>query len=523
MKHRHSLKKIVAWIALAAILVSAAACSKVPKTDITAKSNTERLEDAAIVTLASASASKPASEASAAAAPETVGSTGLRYDEVAIPTSPLYDLLGASTRYTVELTPASDVVKIDVDADVYLPDTDKLPTLHVSPRDFTQEEVTKLFRALCGDTVMYKAQEQMTRAEVQERIADVEAEMQTATDPDRIKKLESNLAYWQKELKTAPEAVPTEICDGTLEERQLGIQEYLGKYKALDAYEHQDGYYTYWGKSFHVHGETYDKNKKSGYDFPVEASIWYIRDQSFGQYLNYNVRKWIVDESAVPADAVGLKMTPVEARKLVESFWADNGFADMVVSGVYLVHNVLPDGYSPEDHPTDPYADKHAYVVTCCRSIDGALTLPADSGDPHWGFESCTFTITDNGIESFNWYSPYAYGDVTTKNSALLTFDKIDEIFQKMMLVKYDLNGNTNDLTSAAYRIDRVALEMSRVTDRKSSEKGLLIPVWNFYGTFDFTYENGHTYGSDELQGFPNPLLRINAIDGTVIEPRYGC
>ncbi len=514
MKNRRILRKALAWISLAAILLSGTGCTKAPQADITAKSNTERLEEAAIMTPASTLAQPIVEEKSAAVEPEAAAAI--------IPYSPLYDLLGASTRYSVEIEPASEVVKITVDADVYLPDTVQMPTLHVTPRDFTQEEVTKLFNALCGDTVMYKAQQQMTRAEVQERIADVEAEMQIATDKERIKKLESNLAYWQAEYEKAPEAVTAEVCDGTLEERQLGIQEYLGKYKALDAYEHQEGYYTYSGKSFHVHGETYDKNKKSGYDFPVGANVWYTRDQSFGQYLNYNVRKWIADESTVPGDAVGLTMTPAQARQLVEDFWADSGFTDMVVSGVYLTQNSDP-GLSGGNGQPDPYGDNSAYVVTCCQSIDGSLTLPAQSGDPHWGFESCTFTITDNGIESFNWYSPYAYGDVTTKNSALLTFDIIDEIFQKMMLVKYDLNGNTNDLTSAVYRVDRVALEMSRVTDRKTSEKGLLIPVWNFYGTFSFTYENGHTYGSDELQGFPNPLLRINAIDGTVIEPRYGC
>ena len=103
-----------------------------------------------------------------------------------------------------------------------------------------------------------------------------------------------------------------------------------------------------------------------------------------------------------------------------------------------------------------------------------------------------------------------------------MTFDKIDEIFRKMMLVKYD-EHNSNGLTSAAYRVDRVALEMSRVTDRKSSEKGLLVPVWNFYGSYYFTYEDGLNFGSDDREGFPSPLLRINAIDGTVIEPRYGC
>ena len=520
MKNARSLRKALAWIALAAVLLTG--CTKASQADITAKSNTERLEDAAVVTLAYTPASQPAQEEVAATPVETVGSTGLRYDEVAVPSSPLYDLLGASTRYSVDLTPKSDIVKIIVDADVYLPNTLEMPTLHVEPRDFTQEEVTKLFNALCGDTVMYKAQEQMTKEEVAERIADVESEMKTATDKDRLKKLESNLAYWKEDYEKAPETVEKQISDGTLEERQLGIGEYLGKYKALDAYEHQEGYYTYGGKAFHVYGQTYDKNTKSSYDFPIGGSIWYIRDQAFGQYLNYNVRKWIADETAVPADAAGLKMTPVEARKLVEAFWTDNGFEDMAVIGVYLTRN-SDTGNGGDRKVPDPYGDNSAYVVACGRSIDGILPPPPCPGDPHWGFESCSFTITDNGIENFNWYSPYAYGDVTTENSALLTFDKIDEIFQKMMLVKYDLTGGSNGLTSATYRIDRVALEMSRVTNRKSSEKGLLVPVWNFYGSYYFTYEHGGNFGSDDREGFPSPLLRINAIDGTVIEPRYGC
>ena len=519
MKNARSLRKALAWIALAAVLLTG--CTKASQADITAKSNTERLEDAAVVTLAYTPASQPAQEEVAATPVETVGSTGLRYDEVAVPTSPLYDLLGASTRYSVDLTPKSDIVKIIVDADVYLPNTLEMPTLHVEPRDFTQEEVTKLFNALCGDTVMYKAQEQMTKAEISERIADVESEMQTATDKDRIKKLESNLACWKEDYEKAPETVEKQISDGTLEERQLGIGEYLGKYKALDAYEHQEGYYTYGGKAFHVYGQTYDKNTKSSYDFPIGGSIWYIRDQAFGQYLNYNVRKWIVDETAVPADAAGLKMTPVEARKLVEAFWTDNGFEDMAVIGVYLTRN-SDTGNGGDRKVPDPYGDNSAYVVACGRSIDGILPPPPCHGDPHWGFESCTFTITDNGIENFNWYSPYAYGEYVTQSSALMTFDKIDEIFRKMMLVKYD-EHNSNDLTSATYRVDRVALEMSRVTNRKSSEKGLLVPVWNFYGSYYFTYEHGGNFGSDDREGFPSPLLRINAIDGNIIEPRYGC
>ena len=515
MKNRQSFKKILTWITLAAVLVSATGCSGASRTDIGEKSNMERLEDAAVMTLSTNAAAQPAIE-------EDPASMEAQTAAVSIPYSPLYDLLGASTHYEVELKPVSHIVKITVDADVYLPDTLQMPTLHVTPRDFTQEEVTKLFHALCGDTVMYKAQEQMTKAEIFERIADVESEMKTATDKDRLKKLESNLAYWKEEYKKAPESVEKQISDGTLEERQLGIGEYLGKYKALDAYEHQENYYSFTGKAFHVHGQTYDKNTKSSYDFPISGSIWYIRDQAFGQYLNYNVRKWIADETAVPADAAGLRMTPAGARKLVEAFWADNGFEDMVVTGVYLTRN-SDTGNGGDRKVPDPYGDNSAYVVACGKSIDGILPPPPSPGDPHWAFESCTFTITDNGIETFNWGSPYAYGEYTTKNSALLTFDKVDEIFLKMMLVKYDISGSGNGLTSATYKVDRVTLEMSRVTNHKSSEKGLLVPVWNFYGSYSFTYDDGHNFGSDDREGFPRPLLRINAIDGSIIEPRYGC
>lgn len=505
MKRNTILKKTLACISLMALLLTG--CAKVPEA-ITEKTNTERLEEKAVVTLAAA----PAEKTQESQEPQ----------EPPMHSSPLYEKLGAPTRYTAVLNPISDIVTITVDAPVYLPDIDKLPTLHVSPRDFTEQEVMQLFSALCGDTVMYKARQQMTRQEIMERIEDVQTEMETATDKDRIKKLESNLTYWQEAYENAPETLEQEVSQGQLEERQLGLKEYLGKYMALDAYEQQTDYYTHTGKSFHVHGQTFDKNLKSSYDFPISGSIWYDRDDSFGQYLNYNQRTWIADETLVPADARGLAMTPLQARQLVESFWKDSGFSDMAVVAVYLTQNT-DTGLSGGTDTPDAYGDNSAYVVACGRSIHGILPPPPSGGDPHWAFESCTFTITDRGIETFIWNSPYAYGDETTEDSSLLSFAAIDEIFQKMMTVKYDETGDAGTLTSAAYHIDRVALEMSRLTNRKSSEKGLLIPVWNFYGSYYFTYSDGHAFGSEDREGFPQPLLRINAIDGTLIEPRYGC
>ena len=100
MKHRKPFQKILAWVLLAAVLVSAAGCDKAPRADITEKSNTGRLEDAAVMTLSTNGAAQPAAQ-------ENPASVETEAAAVSVPYSPLYDLLGASARYEAELTPAS--------------------------------------------------------------------------------------------------------------------------------------------------------------------------------------------------------------------------------------------------------------------------------------------------------------------------------------------------------------------------------------------------------------------------------
>ena len=67
MKNQRTLKKTLAWISLTALLLSGLACSR-PRADITEKTNLERLEDAAVMTLSSASAPQPTAEPNTAPA-----------------------------------------------------------------------------------------------------------------------------------------------------------------------------------------------------------------------------------------------------------------------------------------------------------------------------------------------------------------------------------------------------------------------------------------------------------------------
>jgi len=170
----------------------------------------------------------------------------------------------------------------------------------------------------------------------------------------------------------------------------------------------------------------------------------------------------------------------------------------------------------------DPYGEKHAYTVTCGKSVNGVVPVSTSAmyEGQEWNYECCCFIVSDEGIQSFQWSSPNTYLETVTEDTAMLPFSRIDEIFRKMMLVKYEgAAAESSSCKLFSYAVNRVALEWQRIFEQGSKNKGLLIPVWNFYGTFDFQYTNGDHYGSSEVeQGFAEPLLTINAIDGSIID-----
>ena len=51
MKRKQLIRKILAWVSVTVILLSGIGCSKAPQVDISEKTNTERLEEAAVMTL----------------------------------------------------------------------------------------------------------------------------------------------------------------------------------------------------------------------------------------------------------------------------------------------------------------------------------------------------------------------------------------------------------------------------------------------------------------------------------------
>ena len=89
------------------------------------------------------------------------------------------------------------------------------------------------------------------------------------------------------------------------------------------------------------------------------------------------------------------------------------------------------------------------------------------------------------------------------------------------IVVQKDYVHGDDDLLRATLNIDRIQLELQRVTEENAIEYGLVIPVWNFYGEYVSEYEWA-TFSSKPPYDLPGALLTINAVDGSVIDPQKG-
>ena len=125
-----------------------------------------------------------------------------------------------------------------------------------------------------------------------------------------------------------------------------------------------------------------------------------------------------------------------------------------------------------------------------------------DSTMETWAYENLYFYVNADGIDSMTYCNPYTIGE-------------------KMMIVT-----NADNLTyenSRVFNIDRIVLGYARIYEPSTdAHTGLLVPVWDFFGSrkIDSEYD-GETY-SDTTDWPTWSFLTINAVDGSIIDRSLG-
>lgn len=519
-----NMKRIWAVLLCLVILIVLPACQPTPQKATVVQKDSERLIE---------QAQKDASDIDKVTG-DTSGESDVDSQDNSTRIS-LSEQYGIPESYEFEDEGADGILRIDVDAQVIAPDQDAMPIYRVKAGEFSQETVSALFNALCGDTKMYINSGQRTKDQIQEQIISIKKRIEDIKDnPEMAEELEFAKEFLPKveqEYENAPETVVEELADGTLVEITKTVRnssvavegdgqvdeeskQYTTKtvtYMGLNACERDPNGLNGMGKLFTVQNDesptiSYSNflNSAAGINFGMSSSIPIMDDTD-------------IDEATL--EEIGC--APSEVKHMVQEL-LDKTNSGMTVDSIYLQDDEQDGTYDDEVRS----AERYAYKIYCVRKVDeypcsfvmgGSVPDVNDMMAPYWMYEKLYFMVNSEGIFQMIWQCPIEVIETVNEDSQLKPFLEIQEIYEKMMRIKYEPQAkNWKEGDEMNFDVNRVTLSLHRIIEKDSNETGLLVPTWNFYGKMT----NIYSYGKYEALG--ESFLTINAIDGSVIDTNKG-
>ncbi len=433
--------------------------------------------------------------------------------------------------YTYNSENEAASLTINVDADVYKPESDRMPFARVTPWNFTQETVTGMFNYLFPDEKPNSSQP--TKAILEEIMLHYEQAIANGYDGQPLSDeekamLEQELGKLREDYKTAPEQ-PV-ISDGTLQ-----YIEHTGTTMVQDAEgEMKEKQVTkkYYELSASLDSAFLNINVSADESSPG-SSLWYTNIER-----NYSTDGMIrVKQGDTLPEAVQDKLTiPLEdAVAMADGFFDAAGMDDVGFFAAYLVddHGTghVDDNWDPASH----YAYKLFYthrvndVPVSCHESHGAGTR--EYKEP-WYYESITFLISDDGILEINWHEPCIVSEIVEDNTEIIDFDNAMQKFESAVGYTYGqyLDYGEGAQASIEVVIDNIQLNLIRLRemDKPDEKAGLYVPAYVFYGYVketcvyekdDYVYEGYKTSNGGGNDFYPGPfmVMAINAVDGSII------
>lgn len=225
------------------------------------------------------------------------------------------------------------------------------------------------------------------------------------------------------------------------------------------------------------------------------------RDWFHWNYLEY------VDEQGGFSQAA---CTPEEARRR----------ADQIVLQVWP--DMVFDSIDPSlDGLNDRYQGQYGYRVYYRRDMGDIPVTPVsmqiaqyamqENTIPPLPYERLYVDVDADGIFRLRYEYPAQIGAVVSQETTLLPFSQIMSVFGQIapLTIASGERGENNTL-----RIDRIMLGFMCIQMKDDPSRYQMIPVWDFFGTYSVS--------GDVYSHYMEPRVTINAIDGTVIDRKYG-
>lgn len=367
---------------------------------------------------------------------------------------------------TADFTAAGGWLKVFVDADILLPNTDKLPIAHAEPADFSQDIITKLFNRLCGKADMVDSKGNSSNGAL------VSMQESFTDGGEKVTYSTSGVALQSKDGKTV-----------------FNVNNLPNPRSAINA---------------------------------RRANLMFWTERGLHDFSEFPVRR-IVKETSVPKEAGGkLSITPSKAREKVEALIQDTG---LIIADAYLVDDAKR--YSGSSGKASRYAYKFLCTRSIngvpTSTVSGEAAIQTGSMQTKsWAYELMEVIVDDAGIIRVYWYSPHNISKVSNTDAKLMTFSDVQKKLQDAMAKEYGGLKSKYDLKALEIQISHISLTLQRVTDGGSIDSGTYVPAWNFYGLETQVEKNGDRYHSPRYAGCNEICLSINAVDGSIINTKTG-
>lgn len=375
-------------------------------------------------------------------------------------------------------------------------------------RPRTREDVAGMIR-ICMDALDYTPEKKAEWMRETDSTAEEWEEM--------LERNRERIAELQKEYNSLPETVtiePNRPWDGSVPEASTG--------KDWAAFEVVGG--------ADEQLETWMYDHAYIIEFREDSNIRFfrgIREENFASGSNVfyaNSKSSVrIDPSEYDARQEGASLSAREAADLAKAVLGDVA-PNYDIADIYWTNDAYSDGDTKGSFNT------WGYLVILTPKVQGAALLYAanaasDSGDDFsvnrdWPYDSVNVSIDSSGsIMNFSWGGALNVTETLSETTTLLPYETIAALVEQQL--NYAWNG-PEEYQNASIVIDDVQLGLMRIRERNDMEHGLLVPVWFFTGTFYYAPEYVEYGVTQRRFDMMNPLLIVNAIDGTIINVYNG-
>ncbi len=406
--------------------------------------------------------------------------------------------------YTFETTDASGRVKVSVDAEMITPDVDYLPIARVTGRSYTDQDVENIYHAVCQGAMQVDEDAPMPKFFYQHTL-DTLLNLRDSGNLDKYDTLEEMNAAIQEvmaQVASAPEQAEPISLNFSID--SSGIE---GIARILCVLRNEMV-----SDLFVTNSTQTGRGVYSDYIRDIFCRAEFASQSIYGSgaIASYGLTRDI----ALTTPAISQE----EAQAIADQAVSTLGLTDFSCTGKRIAPLF-------EGNPKDGCKSLYEFLYT--RSVNGVSVTytndnsswPIENSDQvseGWYYEKLRIFVDDDGIYGFLWNGPSTVTEIVNEKATLLPFDQIKKIFANMILVKYGDYIGDDASKNIAINITQVRLGLARVTEQDQNTYGLLVPVWDFFGTYD--EGNGYPIGYDGYES----LLTINAVDGSIIDRKIG-